>query len=118
MSLGTKKKKKLYRLTGMGPQIVLKILNDENWVMMPNECEKLSDEWWVMSDEWWKLSDGKSESKLALSDHLFIKTLPPHKKQKSVHQNLNCLNPTEGFQLSDLVSTIYMCVCIYIILYW
>ena len=60
---------------------------------------------------------GKSESKQALSDHLFIKTLPRHKKQKSVHQNLNCLNPTEGFQLSDLVSTIYMCVCIYIILY-
>ena len=58
----------------MGPQIVWKILSDGNWVMMPNECEKLSDEWWVMnyewwvmSDEWWKLSDGKSEAKQALS---------------------------------------------------
>ena len=33
--------------------------------MKANECENLSDEWWVikyewwvMSDEWWKLSDG------------------------------------------------------------
>ena len=52
-----------------------------------------------------------------LSDHLFIKILLRHKKQKSVHQNLNCLNPTEGPQLSDLVSTIYMCMCIYILYY-
>ena len=42
----------------MGPQIVWKILSDGNWVMMPNECEKLSDELWVMSDEWWVMSDG------------------------------------------------------------
>ena len=53
-----KKKKKLYRLTGMGPQIVWKILSDGNWVMMPNRCEKLSDELWVMSDEWWVISNG------------------------------------------------------------
>lgn len=33
-----------------------------------------------------------------LSDHLFIKILLRH-KQKFVHQNLNCLNPTEGPQL-------------------
>ena len=50
VSLGTKKKK-LYRLTGMGPQIMWKILSDGNWVMMPNKCEKLSDKLWVMSDE-------------------------------------------------------------------
>ena len=37
----------------MGPQIVWKILSDGNWVMTPNECEKLSDELWVMSDELW-----------------------------------------------------------------
>ena len=37
----------------MGPQIVWKILSDGNWVMMPNGCEKLSDEWWVISYEWW-----------------------------------------------------------------
>ena len=42
-----------------GPQIVWKILSDGNWVMMPNGCENLSDELWVMSDEWWKLSDEK-----------------------------------------------------------
>ena len=56
MSLGTekKKKKKLYRLTGMGPQIVWKILSDGNWVMMSNGCEKLSDELWVIEIEWSK----------------------------------------------------------------
>ena len=60
VSLGTEKgkKKKLYRLTGMGSQIVWKILSDGNWVMMPNGCEKLSDEWWVMSDKWRVTSDG------------------------------------------------------------
>ena len=36
-----------------------KILSDGNWVMMPNVCEKLS-------DEWWKLSDGKSKAKQTL----------------------------------------------------
>ena len=51
----------------MGPQIVWKILSDGNWVMMPNECENLSNKWWVMSDEWWKLSDQKNESKQPLS---------------------------------------------------
>ena len=25
--------------------------------MLPNECEKMSDEWWDMSDEWWVMSD-------------------------------------------------------------
>ena len=53
VSLGTGKKK-LYQLTSMGPQIVWKILSDGNWVMMPNGCKKLSDEWWVMKIEWWK----------------------------------------------------------------
>ena len=43
----------MYRLIGIGPQTVWKILSDGNWVMMPNECEKLSDGWWVMIDEWW-----------------------------------------------------------------
>ena len=43
-----------------------KILSDENWVMMPNGCEKLSDEWEVMSDEWWKFSDKKNEAKQSL----------------------------------------------------
>ena len=69
--LGTEKK--MYRLTGIGPQIMWKILSDGNWVMMPNGCEKLSDEWWimsyeswVMSDEWWKLSDEKWLAKQAL----------------------------------------------------
>ena len=36
-----------------------KILNDGNWVIIPNGYEKLSDELWVMSDEWRKLSDKK-----------------------------------------------------------
>ena len=56
-----------------GPQIVWKILSDGNWVMMPNGCEKLSDEWWVMSYEWWvmeiewwKLSDEKWLAKQTL----------------------------------------------------
>ena len=40
----------------LAKQIVWKILSDGNWVMMPNKCEKLS-------DEWWKLSDEKSEAK-------------------------------------------------------
>ena len=74
MSLGTEKeKKKLYRLTGMSSQIVWKILSDGNWVMMPNGCEKLSDEWWVMSyewrvmsDKWLKLSDQKNKAKQPL----------------------------------------------------
>ena len=52
------KKKKLYWVTGMGPQIVWKILSDGNWVMMPNRCEKLSDEWWVMSNECWVMKIG------------------------------------------------------------
>ena len=47
------KKKKKHQLTGMDSQIVWKILSDGNWVMMPNRCEKLSDEWWKLSDEWW-----------------------------------------------------------------
>ena len=62
MSLGTKKKlkkKKATPLTGMGPQIVWKILNDENWVMMPNGCENLSDELWVMSDKNWVIKKMK-----------------------------------------------------------
>ena len=25
--------------------------------MLPNKCEKMSDEWWVMSYEWWVMSD-------------------------------------------------------------
>ena len=40
-------------------------------MMMPNGCEKLSDEWWVMSDEWWKLSDEKWLAKQALSLFMF-----------------------------------------------
>ena len=72
VSLGTEKKKKnLYWLTGMGPQIVWKILSDINWVMMPNGCEKLSDEWWVMKIEWWKLSDEKTLAKQPLIIPLF-----------------------------------------------
>ena len=55
-----KTKKKLNQLTHMSSQIVWKILSDGNWVMMPNGCEKLS-------DEWWKLSDQKNESKQPLS---------------------------------------------------
>ena len=59
MSLGTenknkktkKREKNLHWLTCMGPQIVWKILSDENWMMMSNGCEKLSDEWWMMNDE-------------------------------------------------------------------
>ena len=66
VSLGTEKKK-MHRLTGMGPQIVWKILSNGNWVMMPNGCEKLSDEWWVIEIEWWKLSDEKNEAKQPLS---------------------------------------------------
>ena len=23
--------------------------------MLPNECEKMSDEWWLMTDEWWMM---------------------------------------------------------------
>ena len=80
MSLGTeKKKKKLYRLTGMGPQIVGKILSDGNWVIIPNGCEKLSDEWWVMSYELWVMSDQKSEAKQPLRDQ---KKKTKNKKQK------------------------------------
>ena len=35
----------------------------KNWVMkikvmLLNECEKMSDEWWVMCYEWWVMSDG------------------------------------------------------------
>ena len=64
-----------YELWGMDPQIVWKILSDGNWVTMPNGCEKLSDEWWVMSDEWWKLSDKKNEAKIEwskLSDQIVL----------------------------------------------
>ena len=35
----------------------VKKLSDENKSDVANECEKMSDEWWVMSYEWWKLSD-------------------------------------------------------------
>ena len=49
-----------------------KILSDRNWVMMPNGCEKLSDEWWVMSDEWRKLSDEISLAKQALKFFVFM----------------------------------------------
>ena len=72
-----KKKKSLYRLTGMGLQIVWKILSDGNWVIMPKGCEKLSDEWWVMSDEWWKLSDQKNEAKQPL---IFLSMFRPKGK--------------------------------------
>ena len=71
------KKKSLYRVTGMGLQIVWKILSDGNWVMMPKGCEKLSDEWWVMSDEWWKLSDQKNEAKQPL---IFLSMFRPKGK--------------------------------------
>ena len=26
--------------------------------MLPNECEKMSNDWWVMSYEWWVMSNG------------------------------------------------------------
>ena len=62
-------KKKKKHCTGWqvwDPWIVWK-----NWVMkikvmLPNECEKMSDEWWVMKIEWRKLSDEKSLPKQAL----------------------------------------------------
>ena len=59
------------------PQIVWKILSDENWVMMPNKCENLSNEWWVMNDELWKLSDKKTEAKqpLSLHENLYLNVL-------------------------------------------
>ena len=86
VSLGTEnktkknKKKKLHWLTSMGPQIVWKILSDRNWVMMPNGCKKLSDEWWKLSDQNWVMSDGnwvikiewsKKWTQTALSSYLF-----------------------------------------------
>ena len=50
-----------------------KILSDGNWVMMPNVCEKLS-------DEWWKLSDKKNEAKQPLS---FWKS--EYRKKKNIY---------------------------------
>ena len=46
VSLGTgkKKKKKTTPTDRYGPTNSVKILSDGNWVMMPNGCEKLSDE--------------------------------------------------------------------------
>ena len=69
MSLGIgKKKKKSYTEWRYGThQIVWKILSDGKWVMVPNRCEKLSDEWWVMEIEWQKLSDEKNSSKQPLN---------------------------------------------------
>ena len=43
-------------------------------VMLPNECEKMSDEWWVMEIEWQKLSDEKGLPKQALSYYILQKT--------------------------------------------
>ena len=51
-------KKNLTKWQKWGPQIVWKILSDGKWVMVPNRCEKLSNEWWMMSYEWWVMSDG------------------------------------------------------------
>ena len=52
----------------------VKKLSDENKSDVANECEKMSDEWWVMNDEWWmmeiewwKLSDEKNLPKHALN---------------------------------------------------
>ena len=39
---------------------------------MPNMCEKLSDEWWVMKIEWWKLSDEKWLAKQALNVYVAL----------------------------------------------
>ena len=64
----------LHWLTGMGSQIVWKILSYGNWVMMPNGCEKLSDEWWVMSDgNWGGVWIGKFDNSILwfLSDKLW-----------------------------------------------
>ena len=52
-----KKKKKCTGWQVWNPWIVLKNSVMKIKVMLPNECEKLSDEWWVMNYEWWKLSD-------------------------------------------------------------
>ena len=78
--MGTgKKKKKLYRLTGVGPMNSVKILSDENksdvakWVwknelwVMSDELWVMSDELWVMEIEWRKLSDEKYLPKQALN---------------------------------------------------
>ena len=52
-----KKKKKRTCTTWQvwGSQIVWKILSDEKWVMVPNGCKKLSDEWWKLSDGNWMM---------------------------------------------------------------
>ena len=39
------KKKNCIKWQVWGPQIVWQILSDEKWVIVPNGCEKLSDEW-------------------------------------------------------------------------
>ena len=49
------------------PQTIWKILSDDKWVMVPNECDILkwlmiSNEWRVMGDKWRKLSDEKKPS--------------------------------------------------------
>ena len=38
----------------------VKKLSDENKMMLPDECEKMSDELWVIEIEWRKLSDEKT----------------------------------------------------------
>ena len=58
------KKKNCAKWQVLGPQIVWKILSDDNWVMVPNGCSILK--WWVMSDEWRKLSGEKYASKHGL----------------------------------------------------
>ena len=86
--LGTKKRKKKKKAPwqAWAPQIVWKIVSDGNWVMKANECEKLSDKWWVISDElwvisdeWWKLSDQILLAKQTLNSS--IKVLSKRKKR-------------------------------------
>ena len=62
-----------------------KILSDENWMMMPNKCEKLSDKWWVTSDERWKTGS---------KDHRFV--YPLTQKTQIIPQKEK--NPGEDWQ--------------------
>ena len=79
-------------------------------MMLPNECEKMSDELWVMSYEWWvmeiewqKLSDEKSLPKQALNHYKVVTTMLIHtwNKHLDIQANKNNASHLYAQQLTN-----------------
>ena len=103
--LGTKKKKKLYRLTGVGPMNSVKILSDEiksdvaKWVW--------KNEWWVMSYKWWmmKIEWQKSSDHFLLAKQALRYQLQPIKKILTKLNHLIIINGQWWFYVAGVKYT-------------